>query len=137
MQVTEAKLSEVEANYDIVVVDCPPELVATVNRDLSCLRQILGIAVKEELIQKSPFFGGRVEFLHEKGRERTLSFDEERKYLKAATPLLRDVGIIIVEMGLRPGEIFAASTRYRSQAAVLQAREESCKGSVHGGTLRC
>jgi integrase len=79
---------------------------ATVNRDLSCLRQILGIAVKEELIQKSPFFGGRVEFLHEKGRERTLSFDEERKYLKAVAPVLRDVGTIMVEMGLRPGEIF-------------------------------
>jgi Phage integrase SAM-like domain len=79
---------------------------ATIKRDLSCLRQILGIAVKEELIQKSPFFGGRVEFLHEKGRERTLSFDEERKYLKAAAPLLRDVGTIMVEMGLRPGEIF-------------------------------
>ena len=79
---------------------------ATINRDLSCLRQILGIAVKEELILKSPFLGRRVEFLHEKGRERTLSFDEERKYLKAATPVLRDVGIIMVEMGLRPGEIF-------------------------------
>lgn len=79
---------------------------ATVNRDLSCLRQILGVAVKDELIDKGPFFGGRVEFLHEKGRERTLSFDEERKYLKAATPLLRDVGTIMVEMGLRPGEIF-------------------------------
>lgn len=79
---------------------------ATINRDLSCLRQILGIAVREELIQKSPFFGGRVEFLHEKGRERTLSFEEERKYLKAAAPVLRDVGIIMAEMGLRPGEIF-------------------------------
>jgi integrase len=62
--------------------------------------------VKEELIQKSPFFGGRVEFLHEKGRERTLSFDEERRYLKAAAPVLKDVGTIMVEMGLRPGEIF-------------------------------
>src|SRR5260370_2789036 len=79
---------------------------ATINRDLSCLRQILGIAVKEELIQRSPFFGGRVEFLHEKGRERTLSFDEERKYLKAAVPLLSDVRVIMVEMGLRSGEIF-------------------------------
>ena len=79
---------------------------ATINRDLSCLRQILGIAVKEELLQKSPFFGGRVEFLHEKGRERTLSFDEERKYLKAAAPVLKDVAMIMVEMGLRPGEIF-------------------------------
>ncbi len=79
---------------------------ATINRDLSCLRQILGIAVKEELIQRSPFFGGRVEFLHEKGRERTLSFGEECKYLKAATPVLREVGTVMVEMGLRPGEIF-------------------------------
>src|SRR6266851_5777901 len=78
----------------------------TVNRDLTCLRQILGIAVKDELIAKSPFFGGRVEFLHEKGRERTLSFEEELKYLKAATPVLRDVGTIMLEMGLRPGEIF-------------------------------
>jgi integrase len=79
---------------------------ATVNRDLSCLRQILAIAVKDEVITKSPFFGGSVEFMHEKGRERTLSFEEERKYLKAATPVLRDVGTIMVEMGLRPGEIF-------------------------------
>ena len=79
---------------------------STINRDLSCLRQFLGIAVREELIQKSSFFDGRVEFLHEKGRERTLSFDEERKYLKAAAPGLRDVAIIMVEMGLRPGEIF-------------------------------
>src|SRR5258707_13290339 len=79
---------------------------ATINRDLSCLRQILGIAVKEELIQRSPFFGGRVEFLHEKGRERPLSFDEERKDLKAAVPVLRDAGAIMVKMGLRPGEIF-------------------------------
>jgi hypothetical protein len=53
------------------------------------LRQMLGIAVREELIQKSPFFDGGVEFLHEKGRERTLSFDEERKYLGAAAPVLR------------------------------------------------
>lgn len=79
---------------------------ATINRDLSCLRQILGIAVKEELIQKSPFFGGRVEFLHEKGRERTVSFDEELKYLKVAAPVLREVATIMVDMGMRPGEIF-------------------------------
>jgi len=78
----------------------------TINRDLSCLRQILAIAVKDELIAKSPFFGGRVELLHEKGRDRTLSLDEERKYLRASTPVLRDVAIIMVEMGLRPGEIF-------------------------------
>jgi hypothetical protein len=84
---------------------------ATINRDLSCLRQILGIAVKEELIQRSPFFGGRVEFLHEKGRERTLSFEEERKYLKAAAPVLRDVGTIMVEMGCGPVKSFNFAAR--------------------------
>jgi len=98
---------------------------ATINRDLSCLRQILGIAVKEELIQKSPFFGGRVEFLHEKGRERTLSFDEERKYLRAAAPVLRDVGIIMVEMGLRPGlrSFNCAIRTCGSSCCALRARE--------------
>ena len=79
---------------------------STINRDLSCLRQILGIAAREDLIHKNPFSGGRVEFLHEKGRERMLSFDEERRYLKAAAPTLREVALIMVEMGLRPGEIF-------------------------------
>ena len=90
---------------------------ATINRDLSCLRQILGIAVKDELIQKSPFFGGRIEFLHEKGRERTVSFDEERKYLMAAALVLRDVATIMVDMGLRPGEIF----QLRSEDVHLEA----------------
>jgi len=99
---------------------------ATINRDLSCLRQILGIAVKEELIQRSPFFGGRVEFLREKGRERTLSFGEERKYLRAAAPVLRDVAIIMVEMGLRPGEIFqlrGEDVHIESSAPYVHVRE--------------
>src|SRR6266404_2455434 len=99
---------------------------SAINRDLSCLRQILGIAVKEELIQKSPFFGGSVEFLHEKGRERTLSFDEERKYLKAATPVVRDVGTIMVEMGLRPGEILqlrSEDVHVEPPAAYVHVRE--------------
>src|SRR5258708_3526041 len=78
---------------------------ATINRDLSCLRQIIGIAVKEELIQKSPFFGGRVEFLLEKGRERTLSFDEERKYLKAPAPVLPDLAPILAVIAPPPTPI--------------------------------
>lgn len=98
---------------------------ATINRDLSCLRQILGIAVKEELLQKSPFFGGRVECLHEKGRERTVSFDEERKYLKAAAPVLRDVATIMVDTGLRPGEVFQLRTEdvHLATPAYVHVRE--------------
>jgi integrase len=67
-----------------------------------------------------------VEFLHEKGRERTLSFDEERKYLTVATPVLKDVGTIMVEMGLRPGEIFQLRTqdvRVEPPAPYVHVRE--------------
>ncbi len=106
---------------------------ATINRDLSCLRQILGIAVKEELIRKSPFFRGRVEFLHEKGRERTLSFNEERKYLRAAALVLRDVAIIMVEMGLRPCEIFqlrGEDVRIEPPAPHVHIREGKSDRSV-------
>ncbi len=36
-----------------------------------------------------------------------MTFEEERKYLAAASQPLRDVATIIVEMGMRPGEVFA------------------------------
>ncbi len=55
---------------------------ATVNRDLSCLRQILGTPrVHSSAAEWSSYMR----------RERTLSFDVERRYLKVATPVLRDV----------------------------------------------
>jgi integrase len=40
-------------------------------------------------------------------RERILTFDEERRYLAAARQPLHDVAILILEMGLRPGEACA------------------------------
>jgi len=42
------------------------------------------------------------------GNMRIVSYAEERIYLDQADPLLRDVSIIIVETGMRPGELFAA-----------------------------
>jgi integrase/recombinase XerD len=45
-----------------------------------------------------------VRFLRENGRERILSFEEERKYLAAASQPLRDVATLMLELGLRPGE---------------------------------
>lgn len=79
---------------------------STVNRDLACLRRILSKAVQLEIIPSSPFFARRVEFLREKGRERILSFDEERRYLAVAKQPLRDIAIFMLEMGLRPSEVF-------------------------------
>lgn len=78
----------------------------TVNRDLACLRRIFSKAVQLEIISSSPFFARRVEFLREHGRERILSFLEERSYLAKATQLLRDVATLMLEMGLRPSEVF-------------------------------
>jgi integrase len=84
---------------------------STVNRDLACLRRILLYAVKKDVIATTPFVAHKVEFLRENRRERILNFDEERKYLAAASQPLRDVATLIVEMGLRPGEVCAIRCR--------------------------
>ncbi|MGO9591534.1 MAG: tyrosine-type recombinase/integrase [Candidatus Acidiferrales bacterium] len=80
---------------------------STVNRDLACLRRILLFAVKKDVIATTPFVAHKVEFLEEHRRERVLTFDEERKYLAAAGQPLRDVATVMLELGLRPGEVFA------------------------------
>jgi len=81
---------------------CSP---STVNRDLACLRRILSFALRLDLILTTPFVTKKVRFLKERGRERILTFEEERRYLKAARNPLRDVGTLMLEMGLRPQEV--------------------------------
>jgi len=78
---------------------------STVNRDLACLRRILLFAVKLDVLAGTPFTAHKVRFLRERGRERILGFDEERRYLAVATQPLRDVATLILEMGLRPEEV--------------------------------
>jgi integrase len=80
---------------------------STVNRDLACLRRILLFAVKKDVIATTPFVAHKVEFLKEHRRERVLTFEDERRYLAAASQPLRDVATIMLEIGLRPGEVFA------------------------------
>ncbi len=77
---------------------------STVNQNLACLRRVLLFAVKLDLISTTPFVAHKVRFLPENDRERVLSFEEERRYLAAATQPLLDVATLILEMGLRPGE---------------------------------
>jgi integrase len=78
----------------------------TINRDLAVLRRILSLAMKDGLIESSPFATRRVEFLPENRCERVISFTEEKRYLAKACPLLRDVATVMLEMGLRPEEVF-------------------------------
>lgn len=78
---------------------------ATVNRDLAVLRLILNRAIRRGLLTTNPV--KEVKFLDEgPGQMRIVSHDEQRKYMAAASPLLRDVATMIVETGQRPEEVF-------------------------------
>jgi len=83
----------------------------TVNCDLSALRRLFSVAVKEGVLESSPFAGRRVEFCPENRRERILSYTEEGRYLAVVNPLLHDVAVVMLEMGLRPSEVFQVHSR--------------------------
>lgn len=83
----------------------------TVNCDLATLRRVFSVAVAEGLIQRNPFATRRVEFCPERRIERVVKFSEEKKYLAAAPPFLRDAAIIMLEMGLRPSEVMRIHSR--------------------------
>lgn len=78
---------------------------ASTNRDLAALRSMLNFAIRQGHLTRNPVKG--VRFLQEgPGMMRVVSHEEQKKYLKAANPLLRDVATIILETGMRPEEIF-------------------------------
>jgi len=78
---------------------------ATVNRDLAALRLILNLAIRKEYIAKNPVKD--VQFFDEgPGHMRIVSHEEQHRYMAAASPLLRDVATLMVETGMRPGEVF-------------------------------
>jgi integrase len=78
---------------------------ATFNRDLAALRLILNLAIRKEYLAKNPI--KEVQFLDEgPGHMRIVSHEEQRKYMAAASPLLRDVATLIAETGMRPEEVF-------------------------------
>lgn len=77
--------------------------VGTCNRELEVLRHMLFTAQKAGIIDRVP----RISRLEgETGRERILSHHEEQSYLAAACPLLKDIGSVLVDTGLRPEEAF-------------------------------
>jgi integrase len=78
---------------------------ATVNRALTTLKLLFNHAARCGLPVANPTEG--VSFLEEKGeRMRVVSFEEELKYLKAASQPLRDIARIILDTGMRPEEVF-------------------------------
>lgn len=78
---------------------------ATVNRELACLKALFNHAIKSDILTKNPV--SRVAFLAEQNEQtRVLSFDEQARYLAAATPMLRDVATLMLETGMRPEEVY-------------------------------
>ena len=78
---------------------------ATLNRELACLKALFNHAIKSDLAFRNPV--SRVDFLPECNEQtRVLTYDEQAKYLVAATPVLRDVATLMLETGMRPEEVY-------------------------------
>jgi integrase len=85
--------------------------VATVHRELSLLRRVLNVAVRNGWLVKNPFDMGDslIRPGDEKPRERILSREEEARLLAACTgprEHLRAIVICALDTGMRQGELF-------------------------------
>jgi integrase len=80
---------------------------ATVNRELACLRAMFNHAIKAGLSRSLANPVSQVKALPEDNEQtRVLNFEEEKKYLAAATPLLRDIATMMLQTGMRPEEVY-------------------------------
>jgi len=78
---------------------------ATLNRELACLKALFNHAIKSDLTFRNPV--SRVDFLPESNEQtRVVTYEEQSKYLAAATPILRDVATLMLETGMRPEEVY-------------------------------
>jgi integrase len=74
---------------------------ASVNRELATLRRLLRLAQEWKVLDRVP----RIRLLRgERNREFVLNHQLQPVYLEAAPQPLRDVAILILESGVRPGE---------------------------------
>jgi integrase len=79
--------------------------VSTINRELATLRRMLRLVpdLRPDLTIPAP----RVKLLKgENRRERVISPEEEKIYLAAAPPMLRNIATIILDGGFRPEEVY-------------------------------
>ena len=78
--------------------------VASVNRELATLRRLLRLAHEWRIIDRVP----RIRLLRgERNREFVLSYAEEANYLAATSGELNNIGLLIIDTGLRMGEVLA------------------------------
>jgi len=78
---------------------------AAVNRELAVLRILFNFAIRLGKARENPVV--KVKFFRERPNHmRVISAEEEQSYLAAASPLLHDVAVMMLETGMRPGEIY-------------------------------
>lgn len=82
---------------------------AAVNRDLAVLRILFNFAIRLRKVQENPVVEVRL-FRERQNHLRVLNVEEETRYLAAASAFLRDVAILMLETGMRPGEIYRLQT---------------------------
>jgi integrase len=78
---------------------------AAVNRELAVLRILFNLAIRLKKARTNPVSG--VKLLPEQNLQmRVLSWEQESAYLAAASQPLRDAAALMLETGMRPGEVF-------------------------------
>jgi len=86
-----------------------PLSVASINRELATLRRLLRLAQEWKLIDRVP----RIRlFRGEPTREFVLGYAQEELYLHMAPQPLKDVALLILDTGVRPGEACALEWRH-------------------------
>ncbi len=96
-----ARMREVRRNTQEECIISP----ATVNRSLSTLKLIFNHAAGSRIPVENPT--NEVLFLEEgSGRMRILKFEEELAYFQAAGKPLQDIARVVLETGMRPGEVY-------------------------------
>lgn len=77
---------------------------ATINRELALLKILFNFFIRRDIILRNPV--SRVKFFAEDNCQmRVVSIDEERRYLMAASQPLQDFATVMVDTGMRPGEV--------------------------------
>jgi integrase len=78
---------------------------ATVNRELACGKAVFNFARKANRAVINPF--SDVKFLAEDNEHFVvLTYEEEHRYLSAASQVLRHIAIVMLETGMRPEEVY-------------------------------
>jgi integrase len=77
---------------------------ATVNREIACGKAMFNFIAKGNVALQNPFRGVRL-LAENNEQTRVLSYEEQAKYLNAASQPLRDIAVLMLETGMRPEEV--------------------------------